>query len=153
MRAPAQDFPERLTTAGASFGGQLRPDQRHIIELEAQRGDRITVWLRQADGSTWNPSITISEPGATEELVFGNPRGNEDASIPYRTSELDEGWEFFDGGTYELELANLSFAPGPFTFTLECKGGPCAIDPGDRDGDGVANDQDNCPDLPNPMPE
>lgn len=145
-----QDFPERLTTNGAQFGGILNPNQRVEIELRANGSDRVTLWLRQASGSDWNPYISIGDPGEAEPIVYGNPRGNEDASIPFRSSELDEGWEFFDGGTYELVIANLSNVPAPFTFTLECKGGGCAVDPNDLDADGVLDAQDNCPELPNP---
>lgn len=153
MDTIVQDFPARLTTAGASFSGTLLPDQRVSIELEASKDDRVTLWLRKGADSDWNPYVSIGEPGGAEPLVYGNPRGNDDASIPYRTSDLDEGWEFWNGGTYELVIANLSDAEAPFTFALECRGGPCAINPEDRDGDGVLNDADNCPDLPNPMQE
>lgn len=145
-----QDFPNMLTTNGAQFGGVLEPNQRVEIALRANSSDRVTLWLRQASGSDWNPYISIGEPDAAEPIVYGNPRGNEDASIPYRSSELEQGWEFFNGGTYELVIANLSDVPAPFTFTLECKGGGCAVDPDDLDGDGVRNADDNCPELPNP---
>ena len=145
-----QDFPVMLTTRGGEFGGVLNPRQRVVISLAANMADRVTIWLRQEDGSDWNPYLAISEQGAQEPMVYGNPGGNVDASIPYRSSELEEGWEFWNAGTYDLILSNLSDVPAPFSFTLECKGGPCGQDPNDRDGDGVPNAQDNCPDLPNP---
>ena len=146
----SSDLPTRLTTKGAHFDGVLGPGATHRIALEAITGDRVTIWFRKGDGSSWDPSVEIFGQGETEPLVWGNPRGEGDASIPYRSEDLDQGWEFWEGGTYDLVLQNLDMSQtAPFSFTLECKGGACAADPNDRDSDGVPNDVDNCPDIPN----
>lgn len=147
--ASLQNFPEQITTSGASFEGVIPAGGKITVDLVANRGDRIIAWLRIDGEPSWNPSVSIFEPGAGEALVWGNPSGNEDASIPYRQDQLDEGWEFFDGGTYELVLENFSNADGNFTFSLACKGGPCAAT-GDQDGDGTPDAVDNCFATPNP---
>lgn len=144
-------YPESISTLGASFAGVFAPGQEITIKLTSNKGDRVKLVLEKLNGSDWNPYVSIGVEGAADPLVYGNPRGNEDATIPYRAAELEQGWEFWNGGEYVLKLANLSSASeGPFRFTLSCQGGPCAIDPDDMDGDGVSNADDNCPSLPNP---
>ncbi len=144
------NYPERITTHGSMFTGILAPRQEVSVMLDAQKGDLVKVILSKANGSDWNPSVSISVVGAQDPLVYGNPSGNADATIPYRLAELEDGWEFWNGGEYVLKISNLSAnAEGPFSFSLSCQGGPCSIDPDDVDGDGISNDQDNCKDLPN----
>lgn len=145
------NYPVMITTRGANFAGTLAPRQSISIAVTASKSDRVKVLFSKDQGSDWNPYVAIGVVGASEPLVYGNAPGNNDATIPYRSADLEEGWEFWNGGDYVLTLTNLSASvPGPFTFSLECRGGPCSIDPNDIDGDGVANAQDNCEELPNP---
>ncbi len=148
------NYPMMISTLGASFSGTLAPGQTITIDLRAKKNDRVKILFKKANGSDWNPYVSIGVVGASDPLVYGNPRGNDDATIPFRSAELDEGWEFWNGGDYVLTLRNLTNStPGPFTFLLECRGGPCSIDPNDLDGDGIPNAQDNCEELPNPEQE
>lgn len=150
MRPRPLDIPTEITTRGAEFSETLAPSQSVRVRLVAQAGDYVTIWLRKSSGS-WNPYVAINELGSSQPIVYGNPSGNADASIPYRQTELEQGWEIRNTATYDLEIKNLSAgSEGPFTLTLVCKSGPCAVDPDDRDGDGVKDAEDNCPDTPNP---
>lgn len=143
----SSNFPRQIFTSGASFGGQLAPGQYADIELVAAKDDRVTIWLRKADGSNWNPYVAIFKtPQDNRPVVYGNPSGNADASIPFKTNEISQGWTFFNEGVYTLRIQNLSQqSMGPLNFTLECKGGPCIPDINDLDQDGVRNNEDNCP--------
>lgn len=144
------EIPNVISTSGASFSAPIAANQKIDIELRAEEGDRIVMWLRKVEGTDWNPSISIFRPGEAEALAWGNPSGPEDAHIPYREDDLDVGWEFFSGGTYRLELANLSQSSGRFDFELTCVSGPCRDQVADSDGDGIADDVDNCPSDANP---
>jgi hypothetical protein len=148
--ADTSTIPESITTAGAEFSGSIAANEKVEIQLQANTSDRVVLWLRKADGTDWNPSVSIFRPGESEAVVWGNPSGYEDAHIPYRDDELDIGWEFFDGGDYTLELANLSQNDGRFEFELRCVSGPCRQQAADTDEDGFADDRDNCPNEPNP---
>lgn len=143
----SSNFPKQISTSGASFGGQLAPGQYADIKLVAAEDDRVTIWLRKADDSNWNPYVAIFKtPQDNRPVVYGNPSGNADASIPFKTNEISQGWTFFNSGTYTLRIQNLSQqSMGPLNFTLECKGGPCIPDINDLDQDGVRNSEDNCP--------
>jgi endonuclease I len=143
--AQMSTVPESITTGGAEFSAPIAANEKIDIQLEANEGDRIVMWLRKADGTDWNPSVSIFRPGEPEAIAWGNPSGPADAHIPYREDELDVGWEFFSGGSYRLELANLSQSDGRFDFELTCISGPCRQEATDSDGDGVTDDRDNCP--------
>ncbi len=142
-------IPDEITTAGTSFSGTIGATDSHEIDLIAEQGDKVVIWLRIDGQSEWNPSVSIFEPGVDEALVWGNPQGNADAHIPYVESDLDEGWEFFDGGRFVLKLENFAGVEGNFEFSLECMSGPCSGS-NDTDGDGISDGQDNCPTEPNP---
>lgn len=148
--AETSDIPDTITTAGAEFSGEIGANEVIELELQADQSDRIVMWLRKADESDWNPSISIFRPGESEAIAWGNPSGAADAHIPYRDDELESGWEFFAEGTYRLELANLSQQDGRFEFELSCVSGPCILHATDTDGDGVNDDRDNCPNDSNP---
>lgn len=149
--AAEQEFPTRVSTTGATFSGTLLPGQRVSIELDANEDDRVTMWLEKTESTDWNPYVALNEPGSSEVLVYGNPSGNADATIPYRAADLDKGWRLDETGLYNLVIANLSQSTtASFRYRLECKDGPCSINPEDPDGDGLLNDMDNCPDRANP---
>ena len=150
---PGPDIPTRISTAGASFSGSLAPNETVTVTLAASNGDRVIIWLRQANDTGWNPYVAIRNLNEQEPIVYGNPRGDTDASIPFRSADIPDGWEFRAGADYSLDISNLAPLPGDFTFTLECVSGPCTFDPNDRDADGVANASDNCPDTPNAAQE
>lgn len=141
--APPNDIPDEISTAGASFDGTIPAGGKIDVDLIANDGDRIVAWLRIEGEPAWNPSVSIFEPGASQALVWGNPQGDTDAHIPYNESELDGGWEFYSGGRFVLTLENFADVDGRFTFTLECKSGPCN-DTNDQDDDGVPDAVDNC---------
>ncbi|MFP4601235.1 MAG: endonuclease I family protein, partial [Persicimonas sp.] len=149
--ADAEDdgIPDEITTAGASFSGVMPASGSHEIDLVAEQSDKVVIWLRVDGEPEWNPSVSIFEPGVDEALVWGNPQGNADAHIPYVESDLDEGWEFFNGGRFVLKLENFAGVEGNFEFTLECMSGPCSGGD-DADGDGVPDGEDNCPTVSNP---
>ncbi len=136
--------PAAITSAGATFEGHLGPMESVRLDLTVFQADRVTMWLRKANGTDWDPSINVLRAGQTDVLVYGNPQGNADASIPFRSGELGDGYEFWFTGTYPLVLENLGGTAGDFTFTLECRGGPCAIVAGDADLDGVDDAADPC---------
>ena len=142
------DIPESVTSAGAEFAGSLAPQQSIDIRLSVFQSDRVTMWLRQVNGTSWDPSINVLRDGVTEPLVWGNPSGNEDASIPFRASELEDGYEFWFTDTYTLRLENRGQTQGDFTFTMQCRGGPCAVASGDSDVDGTLDASDPCPYRP-----
>ncbi|MGM0557263.1 MAG: endonuclease I family protein [Myxococcota bacterium] len=148
--AETSTIPDSITTGGAEFSAPIAANEKIDIELEANEGDHIVMWLRKADGTDWNPSLSIFRPGEPEAIAWGNPSGSADAHIPYREDELDMGWEFFAGGSYRLELANLSQTDGRFDFELTCMSGPCRQEAIDTDGDGITDDRDNCPNDANP---
>lgn len=144
-----------ITTEGTEFDGTIEAETRFRVGLEAQEGDRIVARLERANETEWEPSLKLIRLGENSEVVAGNdPEGMEDAYIPKQQGKRTTGWEFWHGGQYQLVLENKSVSAGEFRFTLECRGGPCqsgsASEGGrDRDGDGIPDREDNCPDLPN----
>ncbi len=144
----SDEIPDAIDSSGARFAGRLGAGEKISIDLTVFQSDRVTMWLRKAGGTTWDPSINVIRRDNGETLVWGNPPGDEDASIPFRQNELEAGYEFWFSGTYDLELENRGSADGEFEFTLECRGGPCAIDAGDADLDGTPDASDDCPYLP-----
>lgn len=146
---PTGDIPDEVTTAGASFSGTIPGGGKIEIPLIANEADHIVAWLRIAGETPWNASVSIFEPDASQALVWGNPQGDADAHIPYIESELDQGWEFYNGGRFELVLENFSDGPGEFSFELTCVSGPCN-DSTDQDDDGSVDAVDNCVTVPNP---
>ena len=154
MGGPVGSWPASITTDGARFDGELMPGQAAVIEPRAEAGDAVTLWLRKKAGTSWDPYLSIGRQAGGEPLVFGNPSGTVDASIPSRAVEREAGWRFAEGGAYVLRLSNLSQEEaGGFEFELECRGGPCFVAPPDGDGDGVADADDNCPQVSNPGQE
>jgi endonuclease I len=142
------DLPSAIDSSGARFSGELAAGESVNMDFSVFQADRVTMWLKQTNGTSWDPAINVWREGQGEPLVWGNPRGNEDAAIPFRSSDLEDGYEFWFTDTYTLELANKSDTPGSFEFTLECRGGPCAIESGDADVDGTPDDADDCPYRP-----
>ncbi len=145
----SQNLPDEITTAGAEFEGIIPAQGEIDLNLLANQNDRVTIWLRIVGDPSWNPSVSIFSDSQTDALVWGNPQGDTDAHIPYNESQLDAGWEFYNGGHFKLALQNFSDVDGHFQFTLECKSGPCA-DASDADNDGVNDSLDNCVSEPNP---
>jgi endonuclease I len=139
-------IPDEITTSGASFGGTIPASGEIELTLVANEGDWVVLWLRVDGEPSWNPSVSIFRD--TNKLVFGNPQGDADAHIPYQASELDKGWEFYDGGRYRLLLENFADVDGHFEFSIECISGPCT-DATDTDGDGIVDSIDNCVSEPN----
>ena len=130
-------LPERLSTGeGGIFEGRLGPEQRVVLALEAQEGDRISVWLRRrSTDELWDPYLGLATPsegpdcvGLDSDCPYGDPRELADAHLPYRTGDLDWGWELFESGEHQLTVANLAPVAGDFQLELRCTGGPCAGD-------------------------
>ena len=141
--ASTSPYPSEITTAGASIEGRLPAGEQIEVVLIAQQSDRIRTWLRMADQTSWNPSVSIYAPGEQQALVWGNPPGDADAHIPVDETKLDQGFEFQSGGRFRLVLENFSDVDGPFAFSLDCLGGPC-VSQADEDTDGVPDALDNC---------
>lgn len=148
MHVPFGEVPDAISSAGARFAGRLPAGGDIAIDLTVFQGDKVTMWLRQAGGTEWDPSINVFRMNDPDPIVFGNPSGNEDAHIPFQQGQLDEGFEFFYSGTYRMELENRGSADGEFEFSLECRGGPCGVASGDVDFDGVEDGSDACPYYP-----
>lgn len=142
------EIPGAITSAGAEFSGRLPAGGSVALDFSVFQSDRVTMWLRQTNSTSWDPSINVLRDGMAEPVVWGNPRGNTDASIPFRAGELEDGYEFWFTDTYTLQLENRGDTDGDFVFTLECRGGPCGIESGDADIDGVPDDVDDCPYRP-----
>lgn len=132
------DVPDEITTEGAEFSGVLEAGQAVPLDVVAEAGDRVVIWLRIDGEESWNPALALydngDDPADGDALVWGDPQGETDAHLPYQEDELEAGFEFFDGGRYPLVLENQSEVDGDFAFSLECLGGPC--DEGDNGGDG-----------------
>jgi endonuclease I len=146
--ATPNEIPDEITTSGASFGGTIEASGEIEVELVANAGDYVVLWLRIDGEPEWNPSVSIFREGESQALVYGNPQGNADAHIPFQASDLDQGWEFYDGGRYRVLLENFADVDGRFQFDLECISGPCT-DATDTDDDGVVDSVDNCVSEPN----
>lgn len=144
------EIPDEISTRGAEFRGTLPPESSVTLALDARKGDKIALWLKKAEGTNWNPAMTIYRLGADRERVaWSDPTGREDAHIPYDEAEVSSGWEVWNSADYELDLTNKSPKPGDFHFELVCRSGPCGEAVSDRDGDGVADAEDNCPTVEN----
>jgi len=147
-------IPDEMTTRGSTFSGEIPASGRVNVRVVAEKGDTVVMWLNKAGGSDWDPAMTLYrlEP-ERERVAWSEPDGTSDAHIPYKESELDQGWEFWNGGDYELVLENKADVAGDFQFELTCKSGPCQGEISDQDGDGIAGDEDNCPLTANPDQE
>ena len=140
------EWPSALTTAGARFSGPVTAREDANIKLTASAGDFITVKFSKAQGSLWEPRITLYEEGAGQPITFSDPPGTADAMLPRDGSGA---FEFYNSGTYDLLLENGADADGFFAFELVCVSGGCKAATGDIDNDGVLDEADNCPYSPN----
>jgi endonuclease I len=151
MMAPGGEFPERISTQGATFTSFLRPNERVSITLDGAVGDRVTIWLRRAGGVQWLPGLYLYQGGAGSP-VYSTSATSKDAHIPFRedAATIERGWELRVAGPHRIELENRSLdMVGPLIFELTCKSGPCLGPAADRDADGVPDTADNCPDDAN----
>jgi hypothetical protein len=138
-------WPTAITTAGSRFSGPIEPREDANIKLTAAAGDFVTIKFSKADGTSWEPRISLYKEGAGQPLTYSDPPGTDDAMIP-----RDGGsFEFFNGGTYDLLLENGTDTEGQFSFELVCVAGGCKSASGDIDDDGVPDGEDNCPYTPN----
>ena len=155
---PSGGIPDRITTAGgAGFSGEIDADSRIGIELVAEKGDVITMHLRRAGRTNWKPALYLFRPASgsqDERIAWHEPEGDGPAHVPYEDRELSDGWEFYAGGSYRLEIGNLADSPGELTFELECLAGPCTSsdDDDDDDGGGSGSDQDGVPEAQDNCP-
>lgn len=144
--------PELITTNGASLDGKIPGNALWRVEVDASAGDVIQMYFRKNSSAAWDPTMTLNRKnssGTWERVAWSDPEGTEDAHIPYQDSELESGWEFWNAGDYELVLENRSSVAGEYEFELNCLSGPCRGDIEDLDGDGIPDDEDNCPSIPN----
>ncbi|MFB6350871.1 MAG: hypothetical protein ABEN55_04770, partial [Bradymonadaceae bacterium] len=140
------DIPDEIMTRGASFSGESPASGTLTVRVEAEKGDVVIMRLTKAEGSSWDPAMILYRlAGSREKVAWSDPDGDADAHLPYKDSEVESGWEFYNGGTHELVLENKAGTAGRFQFTLTCKRGPCQGEIKDGDGDGTADDEDNCP--------
>ncbi|MFB6351874.1 MAG: endonuclease I family protein [Bradymonadaceae bacterium] len=153
-----EGIPDQITTAGgASFTGEIGAGERRDLDLVAQKGDVIVMHLRRAEGTDWQPGLYLFQPGDStnkdNRIAWHEPQDDGPAHIPYEDSKLSEGWEFYESGTYQLQLRNMADSSGKLSFELECLGGPCTSsdsnDGNGSDGDGVSATRDNCPSADN----
>lgn len=153
-------IPNRITTdGGASFSSTIGAGEEIAVELAANQGDFVALYLRRAAGTEWQPALYLHRTGGEQErIAWSEPSDSGPAHIPYQDSGLDQGWEFYQSGTYDLTLANLADSGGEFEFELACLAGPCT-DSGSNDGDGggggedddgIPAERDNCPSTSNP---
>jgi len=148
IHPPAPPSPELITTRGARFDGVLDVREIRSIALDAIAGDEVVFRLSADEGTTWTPGLELVEPREGEFIVAttGDPGGTAIWPLPPMQS-----FRFEEDGRYTLVLVGDTFQPGPFAFSLVCLGGPCAPETvADQDGDGVPDDVDNCPTIPNP---
>ncbi len=151
---PPPRLPERITTdGGASFRAGIEPGQSAVVEVVANAGDLVVMRLNKDDGTNWSPAMFLYEPGTRssgEALVYSEPEGDGNAHIPYQDETIEEGWEFYDAGTYPLEIENQASTSGELAFELECLEGPCTEGDSGGGDDGIPAAEDNCPDTSNP---
>lgn len=157
---PGGGIPDQITTnGGASFSASIDAGERIGITLVANQSDVVAIRLKRADGGDWQPAVFLYEPGERGNqdgrIAWHETTGSGTAHIPYEDSQLQEGWEFYNEGNYDLVLANQADSAGKLAFELECIGGPCtdSSSGGGSDSDGVPDDRDNCPGTPNPAQE
>lgn len=89
---------------------------------------------------------------ATPLLVLVAACGNDTRASDRCTADADcEGaLQCVEGACVEVELV-LCTEDADCEDGQACRNGACvSVDPNDRDGDGIANDDDNCPDVANP---
>jgi endonuclease I len=144
--------PSLITTHGASFDGEIPAGALWRVEVDAEAGDVIQMFFRKAESTQWDPAMTLNrknQSGTWERVAYSEPEGTTDAHIPYQDSELENGWEFWNEGQYELVLENRGSSDGRYAFELNCLRGPCQGEIEDVDGDGIPDDEDNCPSVPN----
>jgi len=143
-------IPDRIATAGgAGFTGGIAGGQSHTLELVAEQGDTVVMHLRRADGTDWQPAVSLFR-SEDERIAWHEPDDDGSAHIPYRDGDLSDGWEFYEAGTYRLELRNLADSSGTLQFELDCLGGPCTSPDDGAESDDLPDSRDNCPSEPNP---
>lgn len=138
------EFPESMTSAGDRFSGHIEANQRAIIKLSAESSDTIVVWFRDSGESNWRPSIQLFRASQQAPIAYSQPQSG-DASIPWDSSDLADGFTLFSSGVFDLVLENRTDVRGKFEFELVCIGGPCRQQLRDFDEDGVPDQDDNCP--------
>ncbi len=143
-------WPAEVISTGAEFSGPIAAGETAELRLTVKANDFVTIYFRKANGTSWDPGIELFRDGPNgSRIAFSRPQGEEDAHIPYQSSDLQTGFEFWYAGTYTLVLDNAANSAGEFEFVLECRGGPCVAAGDDFDLDGFPDDVDNCPSTPN----
>ena len=138
--------PDEISTRGATFSGRIAAGASVTVKVSADKGDTVVMRFEKANGTSWDPAMTLYRAvSGRERVAWHDPEGSEDAHIPYRDSELGNGWEFWQGGEHELVLQNKVATGGEYRFELKCLSGPCQGMVRDRDSDTVADAEDNCP--------
>lgn len=144
------EWPTEITTVGTTLTGPIGPGETVSIDLAAKASDYVSIYFNKANQTSWDPGIELYRNGPEgSRIAFSQPPGDDDAHIPYDTTELQDGFEFWYAGTYTIVLENASQSAGEFEFVVECRGGPCVSAGGDFDLDGFDDDVDNCPSTPN----
>lgn len=127
--------------------GALEARQVSSFEVELEEGDTIVAHLNQRKGISWDPALEIHSGGT--RVMYSHASGGEDAHLPYRDDELDDGLRLRESGIYTIIYENRSDVRGEFELTIACIDGPCSLMK-DLDADGVADREDNCRATPNP---
>lgn len=136
-----EGVPTQITTASTEFEGVLPAYGTLNLQLTAQEDDTIVMWLRVEGSAMWSPELSIYRSGNSRALVYSKPGYGNDAHLPYNEYQLEDGWEFYQGGEHRVELVNRSGVEGQFKFTLECLEGPCEnADPGSTHDAGTNHD-------------
>ena len=124
IEAMHMDTGERISLSNGA--GNYNPTiDGDLIAWETDVAGNLDVWVyRRSEGESYE--VTALRPGNDQYLndVFGNMVAYVDMS----------------GGSEDIYVATLEFIPDD----------PCADLGGDADGDGVCDDNDNCPLVANP---
>ena len=120
------------------------------------------LWYAVEGTGDWLNATTCAQAQYDTRLsVFGLPGGVDDIDIDNPCAELtcltqnDDAcglqstvrWLSEEDGLYYILVHGYNTQAGVFSLTVEREAPP---DPNDRDADGVANEEDNCPETENP---
>jgi hypothetical protein len=120
------------------------------------------LWYAVEGNGDWMNATTCAQAQYDTRLsVFSVPGGKEGVDIDNPCAEVlcvvqnDDAcglqstvrWLSEEGGLYYILVHGYNTQAGVFSLTVEREAPP---DPNDRDADGVANEEDNCPEIENP---
>jgi len=155
-------------TGGESFTGFLTQDDRDCYAIEIEEGGWLSADLAgDGEGSCPGPSTLSLYSPAGDLLATGSPGSDEGCSpiLPHRA----EAARFMTAGAWTLCVDPFQGIPVA-TYTLQWEAGndSCSLDgvpvlpaadpdadglinlcDDDDDGDGVLDEEDNCPNVPN----